>query len=426
MAERVVLLVIPQLRQRDVTPGGLASLEELEGRGSICELVPAFPGLAAASFATLITGAAPSQHGLIGNTYFDRAACRVVPPPLRDSALEAPRVWQNLKAANPSSRALLWFAPNSLGADVEFNAWIDESGSLATEPAGLAGDLVARCGPLPAAFALKGREPRLEFTSWMLNGAGAVIASEKPDLAIVRIPYLGQVARRFGPDGREAGRAIRELEPLLAKFLQALPRGTCVLAVTESVATPVRAPIYPNQVLRNLGLLHVSKLASGGIDADLTGSDAFAVADHQICHVYLNDPTQAATVSAAFSGDSGDGVALVAPGSRRARLGMNHPRAGDVILVSEPDRWFSAEWWRGAPEAPTDRHAGSGLASLRLDIPVDSSLVRGSLGAPSPGSQFFGIMIASDRRIIGDRAEIAATEIAGVVQQALAGAAIYA
>ena len=79
MAERVVLLSIPQLHLRDVTPGALASLEALSARGGLAELVPAFPGLAASSFATLITGTGPYEHGLIGNTYFDRVARRVVP-----------------------------------------------------------------------------------------------------------------------------------------------------------------------------------------------------------------------------------------------------------------------------------------------------------------------------------------------------------
>src|SRR3954451_1191609 len=122
MADRVVLLSIPQLRHRDVTPGALASLEALAGRGSMAELVPPFPGLAASSFATLVTGTGPYEHGLIGNTYFDRAERRIVASPLPDSAVQAPRLWDRLREAHPEARTMLWFAPNSRGAAVDLDA----------------------------------------------------------------------------------------------------------------------------------------------------------------------------------------------------------------------------------------------------------------------------------------------------------------
>ena len=56
---------------------------------------------------------------------------------------------------------------------------------------------------------------------------------------------------------------------------------------------------------------------------DLAASAAFALADHQICHIYLNDPSQAATVASAFAGSHADGVATVAPGTCRATLGLD-------------------------------------------------------------------------------------------------------
>ena len=97
MAERVILLSIPQLRRRDVTPGCLASLDSLAAKGAISELIPPFPGLAASSFATLTTGTGPYQHGLVGNRYFDRDSRQVVPGPLPDSAVMAKRGFSFLR-----------------------------------------------------------------------------------------------------------------------------------------------------------------------------------------------------------------------------------------------------------------------------------------------------------------------------------------
>src|SRR5262249_16913021 len=155
-------------------------------------------------------------------------------------------------------------------------------------------------------------------TAWILRTAGAMIAAENPDLAIVRIPYLGQVARRFGPDGREAGRAVRELEPVLGPFLRQIPRNVVTLIASESVSTPVIGAMYPNRVLRELGLLPLAQRPGGGLEFDVNRSTAFAVTDPQLCHIYLNDASQSATVAASFSGPRADGVATVACGAHRA------------------------------------------------------------------------------------------------------------
>jgi predicted AlkP superfamily pyrophosphatase or phosphodiesterase len=410
MSERVVLLSIPQLRQKDVSPGGLASLEAVSAKGAIAELVPAFPGLAASSFATLITGVGPYQHGLIGNTYFDRATRRLESPPLPDSALEAPRIWDRLRQAKPDAKTLLWFAPNSGGAQVEFSAGLDAAWSLATTPESLAQSLERTFGSFPRPGSA-GEPPRLEATRWILKSAAVTIAAEKPDLAIVRIPYLGQVARRFGPDCREAGKAIRELDSILGPFLKSLPADTRTISITESVTTPVSEPIYPNRILRGLGLLALKTNDQKQLDIDLEKSAAFGLADHQICQLYINDAGQAATIAAAFSGAHAEGIATVAPGSRKAALGLDHSRSGDVVLISDPDRWFSSDWWRSPSEAP----AGGGL----LRGSPDPSQVKGSLGAPPPGPEYLGVIVASRPEILGETPQFSAREVTDLILRAM-------
>lgn len=412
MTERIVLLSIPQLRRTDVTPGALASLDELAGRGSIVDLEPAFPGLAASSFATLVTGAGPFRHGIIGNTYFDRATRRVACPPLPDSANQAPKLWERLAAVRPGSRSMLWFNPNTRGARADLTAQLDADWNLEASTPGLARSLVDRFGPFPRPGPEPGEPPRMEATRWILRTAAQTIRAERPDLAIVRLPYLGQVARRFGPDGREANRAILELEGALAPFLADLPAGTLILAATESVTTPVSEPVAPNRILRGLGLLALTAAPGGGFDIDLERSAAFALADHQLCHIYLNDPSQAAAVASAFSGEHADGIAAVAPGDHRARLGLDHPRSGDVVLVSCPDRWFCGDWWTGPAERPREAACLSGLVPTRPHVPIDPAHVKGSLGAPSPDPSYLGVLVASTPLEGEGRERLAARELA--------------
>jgi len=342
-----------------------------------------------------------------------------VPGPLPASAVMAPPIWERLRKARPDARTLLWFGPNSKGADVALSAGVDRAWNVETNPPDLAARLVAKFGPFPCPDPAKGKgePPRLECTSWILKTAAAVLADEAPDLAIIRLPYLGQVARRFGPDGRDAGRAILALETVLAPFVKTIPRDVLLIAATESVSTPVSGPVFPNRVLRALNLLALTPSPGGGLDVDLENSAAFALADHQIAHIYLNDPSQAATVASAFAGMHGEGVATVAPLARRAELGLDHPRSGDVVLVADPDRWFAPDWWTTADERPKGK-AASGLLAMGSSGLVGEGQVQGSLGAPPPGASYLGVVVASSPGVLGTTPRLQTRDLAGIVLKA--------
>jgi hypothetical protein len=354
---------------------------------------------------------------MVGDAYYDRTAGRVVARPFADSMVLAPKLWERLKASRPDSKSLAWFTPNLHGAAVDRAAWVDPVGGLSTEPAGLAADLTGRFGPYPSPRTLPSGEPlRLETTSWILKTAAATIGAERPDLSIVRVPYLGQVARRYGPDGRVANRAVRELEAVIPPFLAALPKDTLTVVVTESVSTPVVGPVYPNLALRGMGLLALKPAQGGGLEVDVRRSAAFALADHQICHLYLNDRAQEATVASAFSGPQSDGIATVACDAHRAALGLDHARAGDIVLVARPDRWFAPHWWCGRAERPAGASIGAGLAMAGGEL--DPSHVQGSLGAPPPSDDYLGVIISSDRGLLGSP-QISARELIRLLGPAL-------
>jgi hypothetical protein len=210
---------------------------------------------------------------------------------------------------------------------------------------------------------------------------------------------------------------VRELEAVLAPFLAALPKDVLTLVATESVSTPVTDPIYPNTVLRGLGLLSLSPAPRGGVDVDLEQSAAFALCDHQICHVYLNDPAHTATVAATFSGAHSDGIATVACGAHRAALGLDHPRSGDVVLVAYPDRWFAPDWWNGRAERPGNFEAPSGL--LNVGVSLDPSHIHGSLGAPPPSDDYLGVIVTSDAKLLGGAPQVSARDLARIIAPVL-------
>ena len=100
---------------------------------------------------------------------------------------------------------------------------------------------------------------------------------------------------------------------------------------------------------RRNGLLEV--YTQDGMEyLDPWASRAFAVADHQVAHVYVRDPSDVARVRAILT--ALPGVAEVLDGPGKAAHGLDHPRSGELVLVAEPDAWFTYYYWLDDGRAP--------------------------------------------------------------------------
>jgi predicted AlkP superfamily pyrophosphatase or phosphodiesterase len=148
---------------------------------------------------------------------------------------------------------------------------------------------------------------------------------------------------------------------------------------------------------------------------DAGASKVFAVADHQVAHVYVNDPSLLGKARDFL--ERAGGVAKVLGPAEKALFQIDHPRAGDLVAIADEDAWFSYYYWLDDDRAPdfarcVDIHRKPGYdpVELFLDpkisapklkilwrllqkrlgfrmlmdvIPLDPSLVRGSHGAPA-------------------------------------------
>jgi hypothetical protein len=183
-----------------------------------------------------------------------------------------------------------------------------------------------------------------------------------------------------------------------------------VWVVNEYAHVKVTEAIEPNRAFRAVpGLVQVRD-GPFGEQLDTFGSQAFAVCDHQIAHIYVNGPLRPehfATFKRVH------GVSRVLIGPEREEIGLNHARAGDVVMLAEPQTWFAYRYWldgRAPDYARTvDIHRKPGydpcelffdpqlrwpklrvlrrvmakklgLRALVDVIPLDASLVRGSHG----------------------------------------------
>jgi hypothetical protein len=146
--------------------------------------------------------------------------------------------------------------------------------------------------------------------------------------------------------------------------------------------------VFPNRVLRRAGWLSVADDGSGGEEVDLSRSEAFAMVDHQVAHVYV-DHDAVSPVRTVL--ESCRGVDTVLGAREKAEYGIDHPNAGDIVLVADPNAWFQYYWWDEAERAPSyatdmDIHAKPGFDPCELFFgdeglaSLDPSKVGGSHG----------------------------------------------
>jgi len=71
--------------------------------------------------------------------------------------------------------------------------------------------------------------------------------------------------------------------------------------------------------------------------------------DHQIAHVYADEGSRSTPLETRSRGL--EGIDAVLDGSGKAERGIDHPNAGDLVLVAEPDAWFQYYWWNDRERA---------------------------------------------------------------------------
>ena len=102
-----------------------------------------------------------------------------------------------------------------------------------------------------------------------------------------------------------------------------------MIVLSEYGLRDVSTPVHLNRVLREHGLIAVRD-ELGHEMLDPGASAAFAVADHQVAHVYVNDPATAATRSARSSrGCLASSAVLGAAEKAAYRIGHDARRRSD-------------------------------------------------------------------------------------------------
>jgi predicted AlkP superfamily pyrophosphatase or phosphodiesterase len=414
--------------------------------GFTSELGTVLPAVTCSVQSTFLTGTLPRDHGIVGNGWFLRDLGEVLLWRQHNALVRGEKLWDVVRRSRPDLRVAnvcWWYA---MGADVDttitprpvYHADGRKSPDCWTWPPELHDDLTDELGPFPL-FSYWGPTASIASSRWIVEAARRVLPGH--DLTLVYVPHLDYDLQRHGPDSIQAVQAARDVDAVLAPLLDdAEAAGVRVVLLSEYGITPARRPVDVNRLLRREGLLHVHRNATGEL-LDPWTSRAFAVADHQVAHVYVKDPVDVPHVADLLRGL--DGVGEVLDRAGQSAYGLDHERAGELVLVAEPEAWFTYYYWLDDEQAPDfaraveihkkpgydpaelfldpeDRwvrlRAAAGLARKKVGlryvmdvVPLDPAPVSGTHGRLPDRPEDGPVLVCSDPGAKRDR--VAATEV---------------
>ena len=443
----IVLLVV------GLTPAHLGPhtprLSALARAGAARPLTTVTPAVTCAVQATFMTGTLPREHGIVANGWLFRDLMEVWLWRQSNRLVEGEKIWEAGKRRDPAFTTANLFWWYNIGATHDIGVtprpiYKSDGRKLPdcyTQPLELRDELTRELGAFPL-FQFWGPGTSIVSSRWIADAALHVRRTRSPTLTLVYLPHLDYDLQRFGPDDSRVAKSLAEIDAVAGDLIADAERdGARVIVLSEYGISPVSTPIHINRALREASLLRV-RVEDGGELLDVPQSRSFAVADHQIAHVYVAEAGLIGEVKRIIS--ALPGVEHVLDRSEQAAFGLDHLHSGELVALARHDAWFTYYYWLDDRRAPDFAHLveihrkpGYDPVELFLDpairsprlaigwrlarralgfrtlmdvIPLDASLVKGSHGRVGNDEKSGPLFISSEPRLMPD-GPIAATAV---------------
>jgi len=337
-----------------------------------------FPAVTCVAQASLRTGLAPSEHGMVANGWWSEPLKKPLFWEQSAQLVKGPRIWAERRAAGGTVGML--FFQQSLGEDVDLlvsPAPIHKHGggmvmSCYTKPSGLAVELERRCGTFPL-WRYWGPLASPKVGRACIDWFEAATELLDVDEACLYLPTLDYAAQKYGPGSRQDNAAFAEFCKQLERLTDICARRGCELSVSGDyeITSVTEAPVRPNVTLREAGLFK-TRSVGGRAYPDFYQSTAFAMCDHEFCVVY--GPERAKAIE----------LLLATGGYERPNL--SNPSNLSNLLLARRGAWCEYKWWTDNREAPdyashVDIHNKPGYDPTELFF-FGRGVVKGTHGRP--------------------------------------------
>ena len=289
----------------------------------------------------MLTGLSPRDHGIVGNGWYYRDTQEIRFWQQANCLVQGDKFYHGVETAK-----MFWWFNQSSG--VRYSATPKPhygcDGSKVfdildhTEC-----ELTKNLGPFPF-FSFWGPNAGLPSSRWIADATALVMTKQQPELTLTYLPHLDYDYQKFSD--HDPAR-VAEVNQCAATVIDAAESiGAKVVVVSEYGLVPVNQPIHINRHLRSAGLLAVRNGPFG--EMLMPGeSEAFAIADHQLAHVYVRDYQRINEVRKLLELVPGI-ESVVNPGE----VELDHRRGGELIALANPDAWFTYYYWHDDALAP--------------------------------------------------------------------------
>ena len=412
-------------------------------------ITPMLPALTTSVQSTFITGKWPTEHGIVGNGWYDRIDCEIKFWKQSNKLVLAEKIWERAKKIDPSftcSKMFWWYNMYS-GADYSVTPrpnYLADGRKLPdcySHPAELRDELQKELGQFPL-FKFWGPATDVSSTQWIADASVYTDKKYDPTLTLIYLPHLDYCLQKFGQDISSISKDLSEIDRIVEQLVNYYTgKGARIILLSEYGITNVDRPVHINRELRKNGFLQIR--TERGLELlDPGASKAFAVADHQVAHIYINYPSVTLQVRQIL--EQIPGVQLILNKEEQKQYHIDHERSGDLVVMADERSWFTYYFWLDDAKAPdyarvVDIHkkpgydpvelfmtskARAGYKLLRkklalryvMDvIPLDATLIKGAHGRLVAEKKFHPVLITGQ---IKDQ-EIRATEVYDVIWDSL-------
>jgi len=392
---------------------------------------PILPAVTCSSQSTYLTGKYPDENGIVGNGWYFEEECEVKFWKQSNKLVQAEKVWETAQKRNPAFTCANMFWWYNMYATTNFSVtprpiYCADGRKIPdcyTQPYELRDLLQTKLGRFPL-FEYWGPRASIRSTQWIAKASKIVDELYNPDLTLIYLPHLDYPLQKYGNNPEKIKKDLRSIDGIcedLIKFYE--KKRANIILLSEYGITDVSNPIHLNRIFRVNGLIKVREEL--GLEVfDPGASAAFAVADHQVAHVYVNDKEKINQVRDILT--TIEGIELVLDEEGKKKFRIDHPRAGDFVVVADSKSWFTYYYWLDDSKAPdyartVDIHRKPGYDPVELFlnpaikalplkvaikllkkkvgfrtlldiIPLDATLVKGSHGRIPEDKNFWPVL----------------------------------
>ena len=399
MAKYVIVIDVVGLQKKHISETTTPNIYKIAQGGETRNLDTVFPAVTCTVQSSLLSGTYPDVHGIISNGLFDKQNYEVSFWEQSSNLVQADRIWDTLKMNGSINKTAVLFWQNTMYSNADT--------VITPRPLHMDEGMIMWCYSKPPGFYEKITEKigKFDLTSywgpftssksseWIMQATEFVLENERPKFLFTYIPHLDYSFQKNGTSYNNLKDDLKFVDDLVGKLIEKVTemgiiQDTQFIIFSEYGFTDVTSDIPLNTILRENDILTIREIE--GLEyLDLESSKAFAMVDHQVAHIYIKENYRN-SVKKILEGIKG--VDLILDDELKQQFRINHARSGDLIAVSDRDKWFSYYWWFDPLKAPSfarrvDIHRKPGYDPVELffdpttkSIPLNGKLVKGSHG----------------------------------------------